>query len=90
MLSLHEIGITAPEMPFYYFHIPGLTALQFDVLELLKVARKRLPAMRGFKYSDCIIYEMQACVGFDKGAFNILFDSDEMLLPGLIGGRRER
>jgi N-acetylneuraminate lyase len=86
VLSLNEICIAAPALPFYYYHIPRLTSIQIDVLALLEEAKEKLPSMRGIKYSDFTIFEMQACVDFDNGRFNILFGSDEMLLSGLIGG----
>jgi N-acetylneuraminate lyase len=52
----------------------------------LRLGSARLPALRGVKYSDFTIFELQACVELENGRFNILFGSDEMLLSGLIGG----
>lgn len=83
---LGEICAAAPALPFYYYHIPRLTAVRIDVVELLRQSSARLPALRGVKYSDFTIFELQACVDLEKGRFNILFGSDEMLLSGLAGG----
>lgn len=83
---LGEICAAAPDLPFYYYHIPRLTAARIDVVELLRVAGERLPSLRGVKYSDFTIYELQACVELDGGRYNMLFGSDEMLLSGLVGG----
>jgi N-acetylneuraminate lyase len=83
---LAEICTAAPGLPFYYYHIPRLTATRIDVVELLCLASARLPALCGIKYSDFTIFELQACVELENGRFNILFGSDEMLLSGLIGG----
>lgn len=83
---LGEICAAAPDLPFYYYHIPRLTAARIDVVELLRQSSARLPALRGVKYSDFTIFELQACVDLEKGRFNILFGSDEMLLSGLAGG----
>jgi N-acetylneuraminate lyase len=84
--SLGEICSAAPGMPFYYYHIPRLTAARFDIVELLRLCITRLPALRGVKYSDFTIFELQACVELENRRFNILFGSDEMLLSGLAGG----
>ena len=84
--SLGEICSAAPGMPFYYYHIPRLTAARFDIVELLRLSITRLPALRGVKYSDFTIFELQACVELENRRFNILFGSDEMLLSGLAGG----
>jgi N-acetylneuraminate lyase len=83
---LGEICAATPGLPFYYYHIPRLTAVRIDVVELLRLAGERLPALRGVKYSDFTIYELQACAELDGGCYNILFGSDEMLLSGLVGG----
>jgi len=83
---LGEICAAAPDLPFYYYHIPRLTAARFDVVELLRLGVARLPALQGVKYSDYTIFELQACVELENGRFNILFGSDEMLLSGLAGG----
>lgn len=83
---LEEICVAAPGLPFYYYHIPRLTAARFDMVELLRMGSVRLPALRGVKYSDFTIFELQACVELENRRFNILFGSDEMLLSGLIGG----
>lgn len=76
----------APELPFYYYHIPRLTHFDLDVVAFLQRASARLPSLHGVKYSNFTIFELQACVALDDGRFNILFGSDEMLLSGLVGG----
>jgi N-acetylneuraminate lyase len=81
-----EVAGCAPNLPFYYYHIPGITDVNIDVVELLRVGGERIPTMAGIKYSKTTVYEMQACVEMDNGRFNVLFGSDEMLLSGLCGG----
>ena len=81
-----EVAGCAPNLPFYYYHIPGITDVNIDVIELLRVGGERIPTMAGIKYSKTTVYEMQACVEMDNGRFNVLFGSDEMLLSGLCGG----
>jgi N-acetylneuraminate lyase len=83
---LEEITSGAPDLPFYYYHIPRLTSLQVDMIEFIRKGSSKLPTMQGIKYSDFKIFEFQACLEFDGGRFNMLFGSDEMFLSGLVVG----
>ena len=83
---LKEITAGAPELPFYYYHIPRLTAVKIDLYRFMQYAGTRLPNLVGVKYSDFTIFELQACASLEGGRFNMLFGSDEMLLSGLVGG----
>jgi N-acetylneuraminate lyase len=83
---LEEITAGAPELPFYYYHIPRLTDVEIDLVEFLRIGSSRLPSLNGAKYSSFKIFELQACTALEGGRFNMLFGSDEMLLSGLVGG----
>ena len=83
---MHEIMVGAPDLPFYYYHIPRLTAVHLDMVRFLELSHDRLPNLRGVKYSTFTVYELQDCLAVDDGYFNMLFGSDEMLLSGLIVG----
>jgi len=83
---LEEITAGAPDLPFYYYHIPHLTDAKIDVVEFLRVGSARMPTLNGVKYSHFTIFELQGCAALENGRFNMLFGSDEMLLSGLVGG----
>ena len=83
---LAEIAAAAPGLPFYYYHIPRMTAVEIDVVRLLDLAAERMPQFAGVKYSATTVYELQACAAAAGGRFNVLFGCDEMLLSGLAGG----
>jgi len=83
---LAEITAAAPELPFYYYHIPSLTGVRLDVLELLRRAAERLPTLAGIKYTDATVNEYQTLLEFQEGRFDVLFGRDEMLLSGLAAG----
>ena len=38
-----EVASCTPELPFYYYHIPGLTSANFDMIEFLKLADDKIP-----------------------------------------------
>lgn len=83
---LHQIASAAPELAFFYYHIPALTGAQVDVIELLRQAESRLPSLVGIKYSAMTVHEFQACLEFAQGRYEILFGCDEMLLSALAVG----
>ncbi len=81
-----DIAAAAPELPFYYYHIPGLTGVNLDMVEFLGWGAERIPTLAGIKYSSPTLYEFQTCLDAAGGGFNLLFGVDEMLLSGLAAG----
>ncbi|QDU73634.1 N-acetylneuraminate lyase [Bremerella volcania] len=84
--SLREIMRGAPGLPFYYYHIPRITGVDFDLHALLTHAAKDLPELNGVKYTAQSIHEFQACRAHFAGQFDLLYGCDEMLLCGLAAG----
>ncbi len=84
--TLGRITDAAPELPFYYYHIPRLSGLSLSPLAFLEAAPARIPSLAGVKFSSRDVEVMQQCLAFDGGRFNILFGVDEMLLSGLAAG----
>jgi N-acetylneuraminate lyase len=85
---LAEIAAGAPDLPFYYYHIPGRTGVNLDMVELLQAARRRLPSLAGIKFSSPAVHEFQACLELEDGGFDLLWGTDEMLLSGWTVGAR--
>ncbi len=85
---LKTITSAAPDLPFYYYHMPSITGVDFDVRLLLQAAGEHLPSLVGIKYSATRIDQMQACVELDDGRYDVLFGCDEMLLSALAVGVR--
>lgn len=86
--ALAEIASAAPELPFYYYHIPHLTGMGMDMIELLKLGEKKIPNLNGIKYTAATLWEYQLCLNEAGGKFDILFGFDEMLLPALSVGAK--
>lgn len=58
--GLGEICEKAPEIPFYYYHIPQLSGVSVDIFEMTKLAKERLGNFVGIKYSDgATLYQLQ-------------------------------
>jgi len=83
-----EVGAGAPELPFYYYHIPVLTGVAVDMVELLPLAAGRTPNLAGMKYTAPTVHEFQACLELDGGRFDVVWGCDEMLLSALAVGAR--
>ena len=83
-----ELASAAPDLPFYYYHIPALTSTPLDMVEFLRVGGPRIPNLAGLKYTTPTLHEYLACREVDGGRFDILWGVDEMLLAALATGAR--
>ena len=83
-----DIAGAAPDIPFYYYHIPTLTGVGMDMVDFLKIAEPLIPNLAGIKYTASTIQEYQSCLELREGKFDVLFGYDELLLPALSVGAR--
>lgn len=81
-----QIAGAAPQLPFYYYHMPTLTGVGMDMVEFLTLGEKAIPNLAGIKYTASTVHEFQACLNYKNGKFEALFGFDEMLLPALAVG----
>ncbi len=86
--SMAAIAAAAPELPFYYYHIPWVTGVAANMVEFLHRGEQSIPTLRGIKFTAPSVHEFQACVEEAEGRFEILWGMDEMLLSGLVAGAR--
>jgi len=82
------IAAEAAPLPFYFYDIPSMSGVRVAASEFLARARERIPNLQGLKFSNNDLVELQECVRFDGGAFDVLFGWDECLLAGLCLGVR--
>ncbi len=78
-----SIAAAAPDLPFYYYHIPVMTGVDLPVAEFLVRGSARIPTLAGVKFSNSNMKALQECLTIDGGRFDVLFGHDEMLLAGL-------
>jgi N-acetylneuraminate lyase len=81
-----EIASAAPELPFYYYHMPTLTGVGMDMVEFLALGEQQIPNLAGIKYTASTLHEFQACLNYKEGKFEVLSGYDEMLLSALAVG----
>ena len=80
------IAAAAPDLPFYYYHIPGLTGNQLVMADFLRNGADRMPNLAGLKYTDTRLNEFQDCVNLQGARFDVVWGCDEMLLGALATG----
>lgn len=81
-----EIAAAAPDMPFYYYHIPCVTGVTIPAFDFLRVAADRIPNLAGVKFTHENLMDFASCVRWEGGRFDALYGRDEMLLSGLAMG----
>lgn len=85
---MSAIAAAAPDLPFFYYHIPSLTGSTLDMLAFLEQAAAVIPNLVGVKYSSPELHRYLDCVNLQDGRFEMPFGVDEMLLPALAVGAR--
>jgi len=83
-----QIAGGAPKLPFYYYHIPAITSVGLDLVDFIRIARKRMPTFAGIKYTAPTVHEYMACVAEAGDDLDIFWGVDEMLLCGLAAGAK--
>ncbi|MBL7735424.1 MAG: dihydrodipicolinate synthase family protein [Chitinophagaceae bacterium] len=86
--SLAEIAASAPELPFYYYHIPRLTGMAVNMPAFLEEAGRSIPSLAGIKFTSPELHEYQACLNAAGEKYDILYGVDEMLLGALSVGAK--
>lgn len=81
-----EIASAAPELPFYYYHIPAFNGAFLPMVKLLEAVDGRIPNFAGIKYTFESIYEYNQCRLYGGGKFDMLHGQDETILPSLAMG----
>lgn len=85
--SISETAAAAPGLPYYYYHIPSLTAVNIDMIDFLKLGES-IPNLVGVKFSSSALHEYMSCLNFEDKKFDILWGCDEMLLGALTFGAK--
>jgi N-acetylneuraminate lyase len=80
---MEPIAAAAGDTPFYFYDIPGMTGVELDTVEFLHEGRRRIPTLRGVKFTRDDLGVLSQCLGLDGGSFDILFGQDELLLSGI-------
>lgn len=82
------IARSAPELPFYYYDIPGMTGVSFDPEEFLVHAAAKIPNLAGIKFTNPDVDAFRRCLEFGGGRYDIPWGIDERLAEGLAAGAK--
>lgn len=81
-----EIAVGAPQLPFYYYHIPAFNNAYLPMPAFLEAVDGRIPNFAGIKYTYESLYEYNKCRLYKDGKFDMLHGQDETILPCLAMG----
>jgi N-acetylneuraminate lyase len=83
-----EVARAAPTLPFYYYHMPGMTGVTIPAADFLTVAGPQIPNLAGVKFTHENLMDFGRSAEHTGGKYNLLFGRDEILLGGLAFGAR--
>jgi N-acetylneuraminate lyase len=75
----------APDLPYYYYHMPSMNQVEFPMAELLSKV-SGIPNFAGIKYTFEDLDDYERCVQFEGGQYDVLFGRDELLQQALQRG----
>lgn len=86
-----DVSNAAPELPFYFYHLPGATGVEPNVEDFLKAASGEVANLVGVKFSSKDLVDMIGCVHVkapnrQDGRFNLVYGCDEKLMAGMVMG----
>ena len=83
-----RIAAAAPDLPFYYYHMPSMTGFNVTVADFLAAAGARIPNFAGVKFTFEDLEDFGRCLRFADGRYDLLFGRDELLHSALKLGAR--
>jgi N-acetylneuraminate lyase len=83
-----NVADRAPEIPFYYYHIPDLTGVFLPMIPFLEQASAEIPSLAGIKYTHSDLSEYLQCLNFMDRSYDLFFGRDESLLAALALGAK--
>lgn len=81
-----QIASAAPELPYYYYHIPGLTGVYLPMRDFLASAHEQIPTLAGIKFSHGDLMDLGLSRQFADGRYELMFGSDEIFLSAMALG----
>lgn len=77
------IAEAAPQLPFYVYHIPGLSGVTIPPVQQIEACAKIIPTFAGVKYTDPDLYSFARCQERFAGQYELMWGVDELLLGAL-------
>ena len=81
-----RLAAAAPATPFYFYDIPVLTGVSFNMADFLEAAEGKIPNLAGIKFTNADLMAYQTCLRVGDGKWDIPWGVDEMMLGALATG----
>lgn len=86
-LFIKEVSASAPDLPMYYYHLPGMTGVALEAADVLNGIEREIPSFQGVKYSGTDLRDLGQCVCYSQSRdWSVLYGVDEQLLGALVLG----
>ena len=83
-----QLAGMAPELPFYFYHMPSVSGVALNVTGFLDKAGQRVPNLAGIKFTHENLLDYFEALRLDDGRYDLLWGRDEILLGALVMGAR--
>ncbi|XP_029285901.1 N-acetylneuraminate lyase isoform X2 [Cottoperca gobio] len=83
---LQKVASHAPNLPFYYYHIPSVTGVNVLVRDVLEGIEELIPSFSGVKFSGSDLMDFGQCVSYSQPHWSLFYGMDEQLLAALAMG----
>lgn len=83
-----DIAQSVPSLPYYYYHIPVLTGVDFPMIDLLKAVDGKASNFVGIKYTHENLMDFASCIHYQNGKYEMLWGRDESWLGALATGAK--
>lgn len=83
-----KVAASAPNLPFYYYHMPAMTGVTIPAADFLQSANGQIPNLAGVKFTHENLMDFGRSSEVGGGKYEMLFGRDEILLSGLALGAR--
>jgi N-acetylneuraminate lyase len=83
-----EVASAAPDLPFYYYHIPVLTGVNFDMVTFQKKAVSAIPNFRGIKFTEDNLTGFASSLDCSNDKVDIFFGVDEKFASSIKVGAK--
>ena len=83
-----SVASAAPDIPFYYYHMPAMAGSDFLMSEFLPLAVERIPNFAGIKFTHENLMDFSQTLGAAGETYTTMAGRDEILLAYLALGAK--
>lgn len=86
--TMAVIAAGAPDLPFWYYHFPAKTGVDFSMYEFVKHVDEEgnIPNLMGIKFTNEVLMDFNAMGNYKNKKYNNFLGRDEILTSGLVTG----